>query len=590
MKTNVIKFFFLAISFPVAVLANPVGLTVQNGSVSTVANGNQLTITASHNSFLNWQSFNIAPGETTTFIQPSATSLVWNRINDQNPSQIYGNLNANGIVVLMNQSGFYFGPNSFVSAAGLIVSTAPVTPVDSSAGLFWQFNGAPPSASIVNYGRLNVGRGGSAFLIANRVENHGSINAPEGNVGLVAGQEVLLSQRPDGRGLSATVRLPSGSVDNSGRLIADAGTIALNARVVNQNGLVQANSVRERNGIIELVASDIIALGDDSTLSARGDDSGVSSGGQIEIKSGGAFTDSSSSRINVAGGAQGGNGGHVEVSAPLLSSIQSKIDGHANNDGTGGRLLIDPFNITIGNTDSGSAGSGTVGSGDPPATGTLNLNVNSAFIGFSQIILQALNNITISSGTTWDLAASTGLNTPGSLLKLEAGNNITVGNGASIVAGENWSVTLQAGRDFTLADAVRSGVGNISFSGTGSLEAQNGSINLLAGNNLTIASGFVRTIDGGGITARAVAGSINTGTRANGFLFRPTGYEVDPDLGGISTANGGDVTLTAGQDIISYLPLPGGVQTDGGSGAFGAVAGNVTLTAGRDGARPFRRS
>ena len=34
---------------------------------------------------------------------------------------------------LMNQSGFYFGPNSFVSAAGLIVTTAPIAPMDSSA-------------------------------------------------------------------------------------------------------------------------------------------------------------------------------------------------------------------------------------------------------------------------------------------------------------------------------------------------------------------------------------------------------------------------------------------------------------------------
>src|SRR5262249_34877115 len=84
--------------------ANPNGLTIQNGSATAVANGSHLSISASHNAFLNWQSFNIGHGETTTFNQPNASSVVWNHINDQNPSQIYGNLNANGVVVLMNQS------------------------------------------------------------------------------------------------------------------------------------------------------------------------------------------------------------------------------------------------------------------------------------------------------------------------------------------------------------------------------------------------------------------------------------------------------------------------------------------------------
>jgi filamentous hemagglutinin family protein len=577
-----LTFLLFAWLFVVNAHAAPAGMTVQSGSASLSQNGNQLNITASRNAFLNWQSFNINAGESVRFTQPSSSSIVWNRIHDANPSQILGNLDANGVVVLMNQSGFYFGPNSFVNAAGLIVATAPVTPLESSAGMFWQFNGAPPQASIVNHGHLSAGRGGSLFLISERIENHGTLSAPEGNIGLLAGKEVLLSPRPDGLALSASVKLPSGSVDNSGQIIADAGTIALHAKVVNQDGLIQANSVRERNGVIELVASESITLGENSVLFAHGDDTGVSKGGAITIKSEGSFSDATSSRINVAGGAQGGDGGFVEVSAPFMSSIRSTIDGSAASGWKGGHLFIDPLNITIGHSGSGSAGNGNVGANDPPVAGTLTLDVNSAFVGFSQIVLQALNNITISSGVTWDLVASTGLNEPGSLLKLEAGNNITIASGASILAGENWSVTLQAGRDFAAPDTVRAGIGTISFAGTASLQAQNGNINLLAGNNITVASGFVRTVDGGSITAHALSGNINTGTRNNGFRFLPTGYIVDSDLGGISTANGGDVTLTAGQDIISFLPVAGGIQTDAGSGAFGVAPGNVTLTAGRD--------
>ena len=149
-------------------------------------------------------------------------------------------------MVLLNSSGFYFGPNSYVSAAGLVVSTANCAPPQNSGGN-WQFNGPPPLASIVNYGQIQIGRGGSAFLIADQVENHGTINAPGGAIGLAAGQTVLLSERPDGRGMSMAVTLPQGSVDNEGHLIADGGTIAMRAQVVNQNGFVQANSVRNVN-------------------------------------------------------------------------------------------------------------------------------------------------------------------------------------------------------------------------------------------------------------------------------------------------------------------------------------------------------
>ncbi len=147
--------------------------------------------------------------------------------------------------------------------------------------------------------------------------------------------------------------------------MADGGTIALNAQVVNQNGLIQANTVREKNGVIELLASDSLALGADSDIEAHGDGSTASDGGKIIIKSANSFSDASGSFISVAGGASGGDGGFVELSADSMDVIHSTVDGHAAAGGTGGQFLIDPFNITIGNTGSGSAGSGTVNAGGP---------------------------------------------------------------------------------------------------------------------------------------------------------------------------------------------------------------------------------
>jgi filamentous hemagglutinin family protein len=564
------------------VSANPAGPTVISGSATTTVAGSSLTIETSHHAVLHWNSFNIAPGESTRFIQPSASSIAWNHISDPNPSQIFGSLSANGQVVLINPSGFHFGPDSHVSAAGLIVSTANATPVESSAGLFWQFQGAPPQVSIINYGQIHAHPGGSLFLIADHVANHGSLSAPQGTAGLLSGRGILISQRPDGRGLSATVQLPAGSVENSGRINADAGAIALHARVVNQSGSIHANSVREHNGIIELLASDSIQLASTSSLSVQGDSTTPSSGGQVVIKADRAFLDAPGSHIDLRGGILGGDGGGAEICAPEMPALHSRIDGTATTGFRGGELYIDPQDIIIGNSGSGSAGNGVVQPNDPPAAGTLNLDVNSAFTGLSRIHLQATRNISLAAGTLWDLNQSTGVTAPGSSLLLEAGNNITLPTGSRINAGDGWSVSLVAGRDFSKPAGVTPGLGNIALNGTAGIQATDGGISLLAGNNVTVATGFIRTLGGGDISAQAVSGNINSGSRANGFIFRPTGYEVDPELGGISTAAGGNVSLFAGQDVLSFLPLAGGLQSDAGSGAFGSAPGDVTIRAGRD--------
>jgi filamentous hemagglutinin family protein len=482
-------------------MANPTGMTVQKGSAAATVNGSQLTVTASQLAVLNWQSFNIAAGETTIFNQPSISSVVVNRINDQNPSQIYGGLQANGLVVLMNASGFYFGPDSFVKTGGLIVSTANCLPPQNSGGS-WEFNGPPPLASIVNYGQIKIGNGGSAFLIADKIENHGNIEAPGGTIGLAAGQTVLLSERPDGRGMSMQVTLPSGSVDNEGRLIADGGTIAMNARVVNQNGFIQANSVQNVNGTIELIASDQLTLGANSQIIASGDNSSSgSAGGDVMLQSGNNFSDSAGSQITVTGGTQGGNGGDVEISAPNVLSLNSSMDASAQAGSTAGQLLLNSKDITL--TASGANGMNG---------GTLDLNVNGTFANFSQIILQASGditkgsgNITLAAGNAWDLGAGSGL------LTLEAGGDITFGTGSKITDANKWSVTLDAGYNFA-NNIVQSGVGNIYLnggsgqSGIGSIQLSQAGINLTAGNSIFVGSGCQIIDDGGfiGLYAQTV--------------------------------------------------------------------------------------
>ncbi len=556
------------------VMANPTGLGVISGSAVAQQVGSQLSVTVSQLAILNWQSFNIGRNETTTFLQPSSSSIVFNEIGSANPSQIYGNLNANGTVILANANGLYFGPNSMIKVGGSFIATTAALPPDFGAGSPWQFTGMPPTASIVNYGKIEVGSGKSLYLIAEDIENHGELNALGGNVGLYAGESVLVSDSADGRGLSAVLKVPGGSVNNFGQITADAGTIALQAQVVNQNGIIQANSVNDANGVIELVASDQVNLGANSQILANGENSaGGSPGGTVIVQSGNSFSDTAGSRISVAGGSQGGNGGSLEVSAPNILSLDSSMDAGAQSGWTAGTFFLDPVNIVLG-------------------TSTVNgaIDVNTAFAGFSAILLQASGNISLNSGTAWNLSSSTGESS--GLLTLEAGGNITFGNNSKITDANDWSVTLEAGYNFA-NNTIQSGLGNIYLNGgsglsqNGTIQLSAGSVNLLAGQSILVGSGSVYTTGGGSIYADAVAGDINAGT-ANGssssggaqtsdLLFTASGSRPNAVLGGMSTAAGGNVTLIAGDDITS-VPIVPNNQWPGASGAYGA--GNVTLIAG----------
>jgi filamentous hemagglutinin family protein len=565
--------------------ANPTGGSVSQGSASFNSSGSQLTINqTSANAFINWNSFNIGAGETTTFNQPSSSSVTWNYINDPSASSLNGNLNANGYVILQNPNGFTVGGSAIINTHGLVMTTASTPGLDLSGGGSWAFDAPPPTAKIVNYGQINIAGGGSAYLIASDIENNGTISAPGGKIGLYAGETVLVSTSPDGRGLSAAVTLPQGSVDNEGKLIADAGSIAMQAKTVNQGGLIQANSVQDVNGTIELVASDSVNLGSGSVISAQGDSTGVSSGGTVTIKSDNAFSDQAGSTINISGGAQGGNGGQAEISALQMSAINSTINGQAADGYVNGVLTIDPYNILLASSSSdlNAQYSGTVNPNDPPtSTGsTLTLNVNSFASTLSQINLQALNNIELS--TIWTLADQSAP----AMLSLTAGNNITLDDGSGISAGNNWSVNLTAGTSFSGATKPASGSDGIYLNGSAYLQTQNGGLNLNAANEVICGGGAIRTIGGGSIDVTAVNGDVNSGTSSVGYDYLTSApyYAPDSNLGGISTAAGGNVTINAGGNVISYATTPSPTEPvsagDPGTGAFGPEAGNVTINAG----------
>ncbi|MBU0753422.1 MAG: filamentous hemagglutinin N-terminal domain-containing protein, partial [Gammaproteobacteria bacterium] len=104
----------------------PTGVAVVNGTAVLDQVGQVLNVTNSNGAILNWQQFNIAAGETTRFIQASASSSVLNRVVGGDLSAIYGTLSSNGRVWLVNPAGILIGASGVINTAGFIASTLPV--------------------------------------------------------------------------------------------------------------------------------------------------------------------------------------------------------------------------------------------------------------------------------------------------------------------------------------------------------------------------------------------------------------------------------------------------------------------------------
>src|ERR1700679_1196438 len=78
---------------PVAGSANPLNGQVVGGAASIVGQGTQNVVVdqTTNRAIVNWGSFNIAPNETTQFVQPNASSVILNRVTGSlGASQIDG--------------------------------------------------------------------------------------------------------------------------------------------------------------------------------------------------------------------------------------------------------------------------------------------------------------------------------------------------------------------------------------------------------------------------------------------------------------------------------------------------------------------
>ena len=124
------------------------GIDVGNASASYSADGHKLTVNQTSNQLiLDWNSFNIAAGNTVQFVQPGPAAVALNDIHQLDASQILGHLSANGQLYLINNDGFVFGKNSAVDSNSLVVSSLNISDTTFKQGIATVVNNGAPTAS-----------------------------------------------------------------------------------------------------------------------------------------------------------------------------------------------------------------------------------------------------------------------------------------------------------------------------------------------------------------------------------------------------------------------------------------------------------
>lgn len=447
-------------------------------------------------------------------VMPDAGRALY-RVIGNSRSEIMGTLNSNGSLFLINQNGVLFGQGSEVNVGNIVASSLNISNDDFLQGRY-QFNAANQFGTVENRGVIKAQNEGYIVMLGNTVDNSGTLVASNGSVVLGSAQTAtldffgngLVKAKLSGDALQANIK-------NSGGIYADGGFVqmATNARAsaINISGIVEANQLVERNGVIRLeggdnakveVSGQLIANGNGTTggsITVTGeqvalmngamlDASGDTGGGQVLV--GGDYQGKNDTvynarttyvasgatikadaiqqgnggkvvvwaddltryygNISVQGGALQGNGGFVEVSGKQNLAMNGLINVGAAN-GIGGTVLFDPENIILNNTAATAPADQAAGTPDVAFADNsgADTQINIGMVqGYSELFLQANNNITVQSPISMT-------QTNGSI-RFDAGNDINV-NAAMTAGFLAGNITLNANNNINVNAALVSG-------------------------------------------------------------------------------------------------------------------------------------
>jgi filamentous hemagglutinin family protein len=428
----------------------PEGGQVVQGAVQIVQPGTNILqiMQSSPSGIINWGSFNIDANQLVQFLQPNSSAALLNRVVGQSPSQILGQLQANGRILLVNPNGMLFGPGSSINAGSFLASTLSIQDQDFLEGRYdLRWDGTSPMRALVNQGEIRVNEGGFLALISPLIDNQGLLLAERGQVVLGATRQATLTV--DAQGL-LQVTIPDGFAAHSGpipnsqavlltpgqmsdtlaQLIrpaagSESATMVETAQgiqllgaegvLVNQ-GVIRADALQGRAGSILLDSSQATVLAPQGLVSAS---SAQGDGGDILALSAGATVQMGQLQ---ARSQSAGDGGFIEVSGrgvhitrgPDLSAPE----------GRAGEFLVDPFNITV--VAAGGTSLPDILFGSSLVDLTVDASALNATFG-GPVILEADNNLFIDDGVQVNIDTAT-------QLQLSAGENFEMRPGSAINA------------------------------------------------------------------------------------------------------------------------------------------------------------
>lgn len=176
---------------PFYLLANPSGLDVIQGSCKINQEGKSLHLEVSDRAILHWKNFSIEQDELTKFLQPNSSSVALNKVTSGAISHLQGLLEANGKVILINPNGIVVSKSGVIDTGSIIATTLDIhsdTAFMNNEDL--EFSGDSKSG-VINYGKIQS-RNGDVVFISYSSQNHGNIDANNGQVTLASADKVLL--------------------------------------------------------------------------------------------------------------------------------------------------------------------------------------------------------------------------------------------------------------------------------------------------------------------------------------------------------------------------------------------------------------
>lgn len=564
---------------PVTLQANPSGANVVAGNVNIngLGTGNVSIDQFTNRAIINWQNFSIQQGETTTFNQPNSSAIALNRVVSGNPSQIYGQLSANGGVIVINPNGIVVGPSGQIDVAGLMaLSTLDMTDSDFLDGGPMRFRGQS-GAGVANYGAI-TSESGDVVLLGNFLQNAGSVSAPSGTVAFGAGGDIIVDTTASGGVISVLAGGPGGEkgIDNSGQINAAAAELKAHGNVyalaIQNDGLVRASGYNFSGGKLTLSAGRSGSIVNTGNLVARNADG---SGGRIDVSGGNVRI--ASGTVD-ASGAPGRNGGEVNLTG---TSVQVASAASVDASGAvGGTVRI--AGESSASVDGGVSVTGSVGNG-----GQLDVSAASVLVGSNAVVDV--------SGQAAGGRARFGGGIQGNEADIENSQDTTVEQGSLVIADSSegdagqvifWSdgdtifrgeVSAQAHGTVGNGGFVEvSGVGSLSYDGTVSTRSANGSTGtlLLDPTDVIIGPGVGTTITDANLVRAVLQNNVVIHTASAGA-----------QVGNITIQSGANVVYDSPNSLAFFAH--GSIYVNGDIKNHGVTdvgeTGNITLVAGWDG-------